>query len=70
MQKIRTDTWPGNVRELKYILERSLLFTQGKKMTILDLQTPTPEVGLHTWKELKEQALAKVEQSFLETALK
>jgi two-component system response regulator HydG len=70
MQKIRNYTWPGNVRELENILERSLLFTQGKEMTVLDLQTATPENRLHNWKELKEQALAKVEQSFLETALK
>jgi two-component system response regulator HydG len=70
MQKIRNYTWPGNVRELENILERSLLFTQGKEMTLLDLQTATPEASLHTWKELKEQALAKIEQSYLETALK
>lgn len=70
MQKIRNYTWPGNVRELENILERSILFTQGKEMTMLDLQTPAPEASLHSWKELKEQALTKAEQSYLETALK
>jgi len=69
MQRIRHYTWPGNVRELENSLERILLFTQGKEMTVLDLQT-TPEASLRAWKDLKEQALAKVEQSYLETALR
>jgi two-component system response regulator HydG len=70
MQIIRHYPWPGNVRELENILERSLLFTQGKELTVLDLPTATPETSLPTWKDRKEQALAKVEQGYLEEALK
>jgi two-component system response regulator HydG len=70
MQKIRAYSWPGNVRELENILERSLLFANGKEMTELDLELPSKTKSTDEWKDVKEQSLAKVEQSFLETALK
>ena len=70
MQKIRAYPWPGNVRELENILERSLLFANGKEMTELDLELPAKTKSPGEWKGLKEQSHAKVEQSFLETALK
>jgi DNA-binding NtrC family response regulator len=70
MQKIRAYPWPGNVRELENILERSLLFTKGKEMTELDLELPGKTESFDGWKGVKEQTLARIEQSFLETALK
>jgi DNA-binding NtrC family response regulator len=70
MQKIRTYPWPGNVRELENILERSLLFTKGKEITILDLAIPATTNSAEDWKNLKESALSRVEQAYLETALK
>jgi two-component system response regulator HydG len=70
MQKIRAYSWPGNVRELENILERSILFAVGKEMTELDLPLPAKTKNLEQWKDIKEQAVAKVEQTFLETALK
>jgi two-component system response regulator HydG len=70
MQKIRAYPWPGNVRELENILERSILFATGKEMTELDLPLPAKTLNLEEWKDIKEQALAKAEQTFLESALK
>lgn len=70
MQKIRAYPWPGNVRELENILERSLLFANGKEMTELDLELPIQTKSVDEWKDVKEHTLAKIEQSFLETALK
>jgi two-component system response regulator HydG len=70
MQKIRTYSWPGNVRELENVLERSLLFTHGKEMTELDLELLVGIENVDEWKGVKEQPLARIEQSFLETALK
>ena len=70
MQKIRAYAWPGNVRELENVLERSLLFAEGKVMTELDLELPTQAKNLEEWKDIKEQALSRIEQSFLENALK
>lgn len=70
MRKIRAYHWPGNVRELENILERSILFASGKEMTELDLELPAKTKSVVEWKGVKEHALAKVEQSFLETALK
>ena len=70
MQKIRAYPWPGNVRELENILERSLLFANGKEMTELDLELPAKTESVDEWKGVKEHTLAKVEQAFLETALK
>ena len=70
MQGIRAYPWPGNVRELENVLERSLLFANGKEMTELDLELPGKTESVDEWKGVKEQTLARVEQSFLETALK
>jgi transcriptional regulator with PAS, ATPase and Fis domain len=70
MQKIRAYSWPGNVRELENILERSILFATGKEMTELDLPLPDKAKNVEQWKDIKEQALAKAEQAFLESALK
>ena len=70
MQKIRAYSWPGNVRELENILERSLLFTNGKEMAELDLELTAKPKSADEWKGIKEHTLAKIEQSFLETALK
>ncbi len=70
MQKIRAYSWPGNVRELENILERSLLFNIGKEMTELDLQLSATPSNAEEWKDIKELAIAKAEQSFLENALK
>jgi len=70
MQKIRAYPWPGNVRELENILERSLLFSTGKEMTALDLELPAKIISVDELKGVKEYAIAQIEQSFLETALK
>jgi len=70
MQKIRAYHWPGNVRELENILERSILFVSGKKMTELDLELPAQAKNVVEWKNIKEHTLTKIEKSFLETALK
>jgi two-component system response regulator HydG len=70
MQKIRAYPWPGNVRELENILERSLLFTNGKEMTELDLELPDKTKSVEQWKDIKEQTITRVEQAFLENALK
>ncbi len=70
MQKIRAYPWSGNVHELENILERSLLFTSGTVMTELDLEISTNSNNVDDWRSAKENTAAKVEQSFLESALK
>jgi DNA-binding NtrC family response regulator len=70
MQKIRTYTWPGNVRELENVLERSILFAEGREMTELDLELSAPPASEGDWKDIREHALAKVEHSYLDSALK
>ena len=70
MQKIRAYSWPGNVRELENILERSILFTTGMEVTELDLQLTANPSNAGEWKDIKEHAITKAEQSFLENALK
>lgn len=70
MQKIRAYAWPGNVRELENILERSLLFTKGKEITEIDLELPAITNNSDGWRDVKENTVSRVEQSFLEMALK
>jgi transcriptional regulator with PAS, ATPase and Fis domain len=70
MQKIRAYHWPGNVRELENILERSLLFAQGKEIVALDLVLPNKSDSRDDWKGIKENSIAKIELSFLEAVLK
>ncbi len=69
MQKIRAYHWPGNVRELENTLERSLLFTTGTEMTELKLDIAEPETKTIDWKQQKEQAIANVERTFLQSSL-
>jgi two-component system response regulator HydG len=70
MQKIRAYQWPGNVRELENALERSLLFSQGAELTELKLDVSEPKTRITDWKQQKEQAIADVEQAFLQASLK
>jgi len=69
MQKIRAYHWPGNVRELENTLERSLLFTKGQEITELKLDRPLSKSQTINWKQLKEQAITDVEQTFLKNSL-
>ena len=69
MQKIRAYSWPGNVRELENILERSILFTAGNEINQLDSAHFADQSPVNEWQNIKEQALAKTEQAFLEYAL-
>lgn len=69
MQKIRAYSWPGNVRELENTLERSLLFSNGKVMTELDLEIPAGENHSLDWRDVKAQSVAEIERSFLEKLL-
>lgn len=70
MQQIHLYPWPGNIRELENVLERSILFATGQEMTNLDLEMPVSPSNTNEWKDIKEYAIAKVEQSFLERSLK
>lgn len=69
MQKIRLYSWPGNVRELENVLERSILFANGKQLTRLDLDVQIKTKSLEEWKDIKEHTLSRLEQSFLESSL-
>lgn len=69
MQKIQAYHWPGNVRELENALERSLLFTTGTVITELKLDINESSSKSIDWKQLKEQAITKVEQTFLQVSL-
>ncbi len=69
MQKFRNYPWPGNVRELENTLERGLLFTKGNEITQMDFNLPDDKQPASSWAEIKENALANVEQTFLKNAL-
>ncbi|MBT5965728.1 MAG: sigma-54-dependent Fis family transcriptional regulator, partial [Gammaproteobacteria bacterium] len=69
MQKIHAHQWLGNVRELENTLERSVLFTTGTVITELKLDAGESSSKTIDWKQQKEQALAKVEQAFLQVSL-
>lgn len=69
MQKIRAYHWPGNVRELENTLERSLLFTTNTEITVLKLDIDESKTRPLSWKQLKDQAIANVEQAFLKDSL-
>lgn len=69
MQKLIAYQWPGNIRELENTLERSLLFTRGTEITELKLDDNMSVPIVADWKQLKEQAMAEVEQAFLKASL-
>ena len=70
MQKIHAYPWLGNVRELENMLERSILFTLGKEMTELNLPNLIETKNTSEWKEVRENAISKVEHAFLDESLK
>ncbi|GAW85995.1 two-component system, NtrC family, response regulator HydG [Bathymodiolus platifrons methanotrophic gill symbiont] len=70
MQQISAFQWPGNVRELENTLERSLLFTTGKEITELKLDSDIPPSITVDWKQRKEQAIEEVEKAYLNASLK
>lgn len=39
MEMLNNYDWPGNIRELRNVIERSVISTQGKKLTIIDKLT-------------------------------
>ncbi len=69
MQKIRSYRWPGNVRELENVLERSVLFTTGAEITDLKLDVGESRIEAIDWKQQKDQAIANVERTFLQSSL-
>lgn len=69
MRKIRHYPWPGNVRELENVLERSFLFCNSQEITHVDLDIPERQTNLGAWQAVKEHALNRLEQDFLQQAL-
>jgi len=60
MQKIRAYPCQATSAKLENILERSLLFTNGKEMTELDLELPAKTKSVDEWKGVKEHTLPKL----------
>jgi len=70
MGRLLAYTWPGNVRELENTLEKAVLFAQPPEITEIPLPDLEPAVGRQSWKELRRQTLDRLEQSYLEQALR
>ncbi|MBN1350807.1 sigma-54-dependent Fis family transcriptional regulator [candidate division KSB1 bacterium] len=71
--KLITYTWPGNVRELRNVIERAVIFAEGKKIDAADLlltEEKTTDM-LETRFEVPEKgiSLAEVEKKLLFDAL-
>jgi transcriptional regulator with GAF, ATPase, and Fis domain len=67
MRKLQTHSWPGNVRELANVIERSLIYSQGSVLRIVDQFEQILEESPYVVKSLedieKEHIIRVLEQT-------
>jgi two-component system response regulator PilR (NtrC family) len=56
--------WRGNVRELENVIERAVIFAEGREIDVQDLPFQVPDNGQDTGEDLK-QALAQFERQHI-----
>lgn len=63
--------WPGNVRELEHVIERAVVFAEGRPVvTVSDLNFPLSESAQpQSFQEAKARAIARFERSYIESLL-
>lgn len=70
MKKLQSYHWPGNVRELQYLIERSVLLTQGDMITDISM----PGLQVTSAQEIREnagvQTLEEMERAHILAILK
>ena len=70
MRQIRKYSWPGNVRELENVLERAILFTNGREIMQLDSELSESAGSVDGWKDIRDGVVANAERAFLQEALR
>jgi len=78
LQRLREHGWPGNVRELQNIIKQAMVVAPGPMVTERDLFQFTPgappESGTmdlsRSYRELKEEAVARFERGYVERLLR
>jgi len=62
MQKLQEHSWPGNVRELANVIERAVIYTQGKVLNVVDiLEQPRDQA----WAATTLKSLEEVEREYI-----
>jgi DNA-binding NtrC family response regulator len=54
MRAMLNHHWPGNVRELENVIERAVIFAEGRQISVEDLPFATGDVTDHVGEDLKE----------------
>ena len=69
MRALLNHEWRGNVRELENVIERAVIFAEGRQIGVEDLPFPTPGVTDDVSEDLKE-ALGQFERQHILYALR
>jgi len=69
MRALLNHEWRGNVRELENVIERAVIFAEGREVSLEDLPFATPQMNDEVSEDLKE-ALAQFERQHILYALK
>lgn len=64
MRALLNHDWPGNVRELENVIERAVIFAEGREVDVSDLPFAAPEGDEDTGEDLK-QALSQYERQHI-----
>ncbi len=64
MRALLNHDWPGNVRELENVIERAVIFAEGREVDVSDLPFAGPEGDEDTGEDLK-QALSQYERQHI-----
>jgi len=67
LQALETHSWPGNVRELENRIKRAVVMAQGRHITPVDLDLPTPDTR-YAYRSLRE-ARETLERELVQQAL-
>ncbi len=69
MRALLNHEWRGNVRELENVIERAVIFAEGREVSVEDLPFVTPQMSDDASEDLKE-AIAQFERQHILYALR
>jgi DNA-binding NtrC family response regulator len=70
LHELQAYDWPGNIRELEHLIERTMLLTEGEKITKIDLPNSASATGFTGENQLKIKTMEEMEREHILNILK